>query len=857
MFKHYFKTALRNIRKYTLQNIVSMLGLALGFVCLSLSIIWIRYENSFDTFHKDAERIYTVSRYQKNEGHEYHGVSIDASKWRNLVELPEIEDYTQFNKQQYGDIDAVEWVTDAAFYQFFDIKVKEGTDEFKTDFRKVAITRNCAERLFPGRNPIGETFNWKTICAVLEDFPSNTALMFDALSVYEQIDDNGHLVFPKNWSYGHNQFFKTVPGTDVKTFTEKAEQAIRLGESDYYRLLPITDIHRQTSKNDMYIDYEDIRLFCLTGIVLFICAMVNFVLFSLVRLDYRKKEMALRIVNGSYTRNLFSMLIEEYCIILLMAMVLGLVFNILIAPIFSDISDIGLEPKNIVAASLEVMLPVIAIALTVCAISVWSVRRNNMQASIAKGHGDGFRRVCIGIQLFIGIFFIFIVSVMFRQFGVLRNHDWGVRVNNTAVLTIYNPDHISREQISMSWGSSYYPMDDDAGQKANTYTYEIRQHGWGYNVMGDEYLNQIDGRYGLSDKLKQLPYLTGFYKGFGDGTHLHRMAQQEASSHERTVNGHRFNLPNSSFITLDILNTDALDFMDLTVIDGSIPARPVSDDELVITENLQKELGLGPVSSNPMITIEHFYGNSQQFSPSQVSFTLKPVDTGRELSITYSFRVIAIVKDVYLQVFNLSQVPMYAFCSQGNRRILPQNYSFRGHYTEPMITLTYQEGKADRLKSDVAKLMADANLDYDLTFSEDRFFESLKSQRHLAGMIMVVGGVCILICLFGIWSMVMLACQERRREIAVRKVHGARKRDIQKIFIKDYSTMLVVTSALAFASGYIIMHHWLQQFEQRTAICWWIYVLIFVGMALVISLTVLHRVTKAASENPSVVIKNE
>ncbi|MCQ2127112.1 MAG: hypothetical protein MJZ06_06750 [Bacteroidaceae bacterium] len=50
---------------------------------------------------------------------------------------------------------------------------------------------------------------------------------------------------------------------------------------------------------------------------------------------------------------------------------------------------------------------------------------------------------------------------------------------------------------------------------------------------------------------------------------------------------------------------------------------------------------------------------------------------------------------------------------------------------------------------------------------------------------------------------------------------------------------------------------WLQQFEQRTTISWWIYVLIFAGMVLVISLTVLHRVSRAASENPSAVINNE
>ncbi|MCQ2073174.1 MAG: ABC transporter permease, partial [Bacteroidaceae bacterium] len=77
------------------------------------------------------------------------------------------------------------------------------------------------------------------------------------------------------------------------------------------------------------------------------------------------------------------------------------------------------------------------------------------------------------------------------------------------------------------------------------------------------------------------------------------------------------------------------------------------------------------------------------------------------------------------------------------------------------------------------------------------------------------------------------------------------------IFGREYGGMLVVTSAFAFAVGYMIMHRWLQQYEQQTAISWWLYLLILVGMALVISLTVLHRVSRAAGENPSVVIKNE
>ena len=52
MFVHYLKIAARNIRKYALQNAISILGLAAGFVCLSLSAIWIHFEESFDTFQR-------------------------------------------------------------------------------------------------------------------------------------------------------------------------------------------------------------------------------------------------------------------------------------------------------------------------------------------------------------------------------------------------------------------------------------------------------------------------------------------------------------------------------------------------------------------------------------------------------------------------------------------------------------------------------------------------------------------------------------------------------------------------------------------------------------------------------------
>ena len=54
MITHYLKVAVRNLLKYKTQTIISILGLAVGFVCFALSAIWIEYESSFDNYRRDV-----------------------------------------------------------------------------------------------------------------------------------------------------------------------------------------------------------------------------------------------------------------------------------------------------------------------------------------------------------------------------------------------------------------------------------------------------------------------------------------------------------------------------------------------------------------------------------------------------------------------------------------------------------------------------------------------------------------------------------------------------------------------------------------------------------------------------------
>lgn len=52
MILHYLKMALRSLIRYKVQNIISITGIAVGFVCFAFSMIWIKYEMSYDSFHR-------------------------------------------------------------------------------------------------------------------------------------------------------------------------------------------------------------------------------------------------------------------------------------------------------------------------------------------------------------------------------------------------------------------------------------------------------------------------------------------------------------------------------------------------------------------------------------------------------------------------------------------------------------------------------------------------------------------------------------------------------------------------------------------------------------------------------------
>ena len=140
---------------------------------------------------------------------------------------------------------------------------------------------------------------------------------------------------------------------------------------------------------------------------------------------------------------------------------------------------------------------------------------------------------------------------------------------------------------------------------------------------------------------------------------------------------------------------------------------------------------------------------------------------------------------------------------------------------------------------------------------EKIYAEYSKSERYLLILLSVMTGVAIAIAVFGTYSVITLACQRRRKEIAIRKVNGASVLEILLLFLREYFIITLVACAVAFPIGAFMMQRWLEQYVRRVSIEWWLFVGLFILMLLLVLASVLFQVVRAAKQNPADVVKSE
>ena len=135
-------------------------------------------------------------------------------------------------------------------------------------------------------------------------------------------------------------------------------------------------------------------------------------------------------------------------------------------------------------------------------------------------------------------------------------------------------------------------------------------------------------------------------------------------------------------------------------------------------------------------------------------------------------------------------------------------------------------------------------------FFDDEIEIIYQKEDKLSTLVTLFSFLSIIISIIGVFGLVLFETQYRRREIALRRVHGAQIREILQMFVVQYAKMVGIAFVVATPISILIMMRWLQTFAYHTPLHWWVFLIALAIVLAVTSAIVVARSWKAARENP-------
>jgi ABC-type antimicrobial peptide transport system permease subunit len=146
---------------------------------------------------------------------------------------------------------------------------------------------------------------------------------------------------------------------------------------------------------------------------------------------------------------------------------------------------------------------------------------------------------------------------------------------------------------------------------------------------------------------------------------------------------------------------------------------------------------------------------------------------------------------------------------------------------------------------------------FEYKFVDEQYAQKFGDEERIGKLAGVFAGLAIFISCLGLFGLASFTAEQRVKEIGVRKVLGASVVDLWLLLSKDFVRLIIVSLLVAIPIAYYLMYNWLQQYEYRSQISWWIFMSASIGALLITLLTVSYQAIKAALANPVKSLRNE
>jgi ABC-type antimicrobial peptide transport system permease subunit len=787
MIRNYLKTAVRNLLRNKSHSLINIAGLVTGFAAFLLIFLVIQYEQSFDNFHKNKDRLYRVVRVGKNSVNREYRTGVPSPVTNTLrLDFPQLANagaISSDNNIQVSVLDANGatlkkfkeaggvFFAEPQFFSMFNFPLLEGNPSNAiSDPNTVMLTKRIAEKYFGDwKNAIGKTLKMYglniKITGILDNPPANTdfplglVLSYSTLVKYTDMNNWGN-ISDENYcfvqlpaGYSPDQFNKML-----SRFVDKHIASVN---PNYDLVLqPMREMHydeRLGNFNGRTFSKDLILALSLIGLFLLVIGSVNFINLSTAQAINRAREVGVRKVLGGNRWQLVLQFLGETGIICLLSLLGSVIVTFICLPFLNRLLDIKMSPD--ILRSPAVILFMFCAFLLVTLLSGFypalvlsgfnPVNALKSRITAESGRRISLRRVLVVFQFVIAQVLIIGTLVVASQMNYFRNADMGF--NKEAIVNAQFPrDSLSRTKV---------------------------------DLLRNELL-QVPGISRISFSI--------FTPAAGGGWY--------ADLHSKNPD---------IIVNMKPADTGYFRLYDLQLAAGRIYFPSDTIREFVVNETVLKKLG----------------------------WDIKEA-IGKQVSIMgKTCPIVGVVRDFHVNSLRDPIDPVVM-------TTIKSGYGIVNAKIDPGKTKTALAAMGAIWNKNFPDYVFEYN------FMDQTIADYYRQENQLAQLYKIFSGIAIFISCLGLYGLVSFMAARRKKEIGIRKVLGAPASDIVFMLSREFTILIVIAFLIASPIAWYFMHQWLQQYTYRIMIGVWFFIATILSSVLIAWLSVGYTAIRAASANP-------
>jgi len=789
MWLNYWTVAVRALAKSKTYSVINIAGLAIGMAACIMILLYIRYEQSYDKWLPDAANTYELQSWYANPKDGvpgYFQMGTYVAQPSVLKDFPQIERtaYIQDNGPVFlkdGQAEATEgWMfTNEDFLKVVNLPLISGAS--LTAPQTAVITRKEAIKRYGTDQVVGRTLTIISrgikrdfkITGLLRDLPKNSSIKLEAIlrldfpAFYAEQPD----FLNKCWGCQSGWVFvKTKPGTDMAKIQAQmpawekrnipdepnGDIMYNAGEEQDWHFVNVQDVHLGKAQEATMTpgnDRRSIATFAIIALLILGMAIVNFTNLATARASQRAREVALRKVLGATRRQLIVQFVAESILISAVAMLLALALVELLVKPFAAFLDADL--------------------------------------TLNYFGSDGVLLPAIGLTLLVGI-----ISGLYPAFFLSRFQPAQVLKANRSAAETPGSGRLRTALVVMQfavsigliictaviYGQTVYARNVDPGYK--------RDHILQMDELGRAQLfPRVEG---FVEQVKRVPgVVAAGLTDIGVATTNNSNSGIIAPGSTRQVNIGQYNV-----------GEGFLDAMGLTMKAGRWfdASRPMDDMTLPYPQDVAVEKAVAARGIN--VVLNEYAVKKLGFKSPQdaVGKTVKSEIIGEEYGLV-NINIIGVVADSRFRSVRKPIDPIM----------------FRKIKTGPGFLMVRYQGDPLAVKSALERQWKQFTneVPFNAKFSEDIMAELYKKEDARARTFAGFALLAVIIGCLGLFGLAAFTAERRTKEIGIRKVLGARTRDIVRLLVWQFSRPVIIANVIAWPVAWWLMRDWLNGFDQR------------------------------------------